>query len=176
MPSLRIVALSVIILGSRHVGGAVDDDDGDDSADVCVDDATYFAQTLWPGRFRTNASAVTTRKASHERPSLCCSQRHSLGTWRPIKRSSPICRARARRHLLHPAQAHGVVPHGGGPVLSEGSAEYNMLAQFAERLRAGRLRYRTDGHDRPARRRDDDELPAHPAKGDAGARRTPADR
>ena len=34
--------------------------------------------------------------------------------------------------LLKPTEA---VPHGGGLVLSEGSAEYNMLAQFAESAR-----------------------------------------
>ena len=50
MPSLRIVALSVIILGSL----ACSEEQSTTTtvttgADVCVDDATYFAQTLWPG-------------------------------------------------------------------------------------------------------------------------------
>ena len=50
MPSLRIVALSVIILGSL----ACSEEQSTTTtvttgADVCVDDATYFAQRLWPG-------------------------------------------------------------------------------------------------------------------------------
>ena len=111
-------------------GGAVDDDDGDDKTDVTVDDATYFEPLA--ERFAEQMPRLSAFEASHERPSLCCT---SGTAWVHGDQSeivtylSSLERDGTSFILLKPTEA---VPHGGGLVLSEGSAEYNMLAQFAE--------------------------------------------
>ena len=137
MPSLRIVALSVIILGSL----ACSEEQSTTTtvttgADVCVDDATYFAQTLWPGVLQNkclgchNAQGIARETEFVLQPAA---QPGYMETNQEIVTYlSSLERDGTSFILLKPTEA---VPHGGGLVLSEGSAEYNMLAQFAERAR-----------------------------------------
>ena len=137
MPSLRIVALSVIIFGSL----ACSEEQSTTTtvttgADVCVDDATYFAQTLWPGVLQNkclgchNAQGIARETEFVLQPAA--QPGYMETNQEVVTYLASLERDGTSFILLKPTEA---VPHGGGLVLSEGSAEYDMLAQFAERAR-----------------------------------------
>ena len=94
MPSLRIVALSVIILGSL----ACSEEQSTTTtvttgADVCVDDANVLRPDLLAGRFAKQMPRLSQRARHRTRDRVRPAASGTACYMRPIKRSSPICRA-----------------------------------------------------------------------------------
>ena len=103
---------------------------------LCVDDQTFFAQNVWPQVLQSkclgchNAQGIARDTEFVMMPSA--QPGYMEANHEVLKYLASLERDGTSFILLKPTEA---IPHGGGMVLSEDSADYATLAAFAERVR-----------------------------------------
>jgi hypothetical protein len=103
---------------------------------LCVDDATFFAQNVWPQVLQSkclgchNAQGIARETEFVMMPSA--QPGYMEANQEVLSYLASLERDGTSFILLKPTEA---IPHGGGTVLSEDSVEYATLAEFAARVR-----------------------------------------
>ena len=136
MLRMRAAALGVWILGCMACTEEQQVQEPVAPEALCVDDQTFFAQNVWPQVLQSkclgchNAQGIARETEFVMMPSA---QPGYMETNQEVlSYLSSLERDGTSFILLKPTEA---MPHGGGKVLSEDSAEYATLAAFAERVR-----------------------------------------